>query len=1178
MKTIFASALVAFALLLSQGLNAQQLVTSNTQRLLSYQGSITHKGIAVNGHHVVKVRLYNDPNGQQLLWEDAFPIEIKDGIFSIMLGSIKQLPSSSQLDGSIWLGIGIDDDKELRPLTPLASSVQALSVADGSITADKIATDYVGSITLDNQKLTGRGGKLNLASGPGTMLLYDKETKTLTIASSLSIPSQSIQTILSDPCTNNADGGDTKNIVAGGCANSATATTASGGFASILGGEGNNALGLHSTVGGGKSNTAGSSGSTHAGVTGGELNTATGGHSFIGGGEENNASATHSAIGGGRNNQATGGDAFVGGGNTNQALSTSATIGGGANNTVSNQFSTIGGGLQNNTLMTTKSFIGGGELHQITDDWSTIGGGSANTVGNNNPLPVANVANPPINPSTFDAPFGTVGGGLSNYAGGFESSITGGEKNIAMGTTSSIIGGWMNIAVGGASTIGGGEQNQIGVNTNAITRNPAAAPTHTVMGGEWIVTTTTPNSARYAAILGGQQNIILQSDYSFIGAGNNNAIGLSGGMTFTASNAVIGGGLSNTITSSDATIGGGNGNTVSSSGGFIGGGTGNSISTGTDAIVVGGSGNSASGMTSAVGGGSSNGVSGTGSTIAGGESNSVSGNKSAIPGGRMLTLGDNSFGFNGDANISTTQTDLSAFSQVTYFGETEVWIGNVTNSPQPLLFFTANNDFDYSSAIATGFVAPSSRSTTLVYTLPSDDPAQSGSFLMSDQNGNLRWDETINIQSQITGVLPVANGGTGQSSVAVGDLLVGAANNTLSKLTIGNNNDFLKITNGSPVWAPITVSAINFATTTLTGTVPVPNGGTGLSAVTVGDLLVGAAGNTLSLLAVSTNNGDILQVVNGVPAWGTVSVSAINFGTTTLTGTVPVANGGTGQSTVTSGDLLVGGVTNTLTKLGIGANGDFLKVVNGALAWSTATVSAINFATATLTSTVPVANGGTGISTVTAGDLLVGGANNTLTNLSKGASNDFLTINGSGSLVWAPATISSIDYSTISGSGVVPIANGGTGLGTPGSADQVLMSNGSTAAWTDAAAIPNGKSLGEPKDGQADADKIIDLTSSSNTIPSSLLNNTSYIKVSANAKKVEPILGNSTSDLHWGQLLVVQYQGNSSTNNSVLFKTNNSSTQNIIVRKNRLLQEGNTITFIWDEDQALWVEIGFTDK
>jgi hypothetical protein len=66
--------------------------------------------------------------------------------------------------------------------------------------------------------------------------------------------------------------------------------------------------------------------------------------------------------------------------------------------------------------------------------------------------------------------------------------------------------------------------------------------------------------------------------------------------------------------------------------------------------------------------------------------------------------------------------------------------------------------------------------------------------------------------------------------------------------------------------------------------------------------------------------GDIMQMGGAnAPTWATV---------------LGEANGGTGQSTYTAGDLLYASAANTLGKLGVGTNGDILTMVSGAPAWA----------------------------------------------------------------------------------------------------------------------------------------------------------------------------------------------------------------------------------------------------
>lgn len=110
------------------------------------------------------------------------------------------------------------------------------------------------------------------------------------------------------------------------------------------------------------------------------------------------------------------------------------------------------------------------------------------------------------------------------------------------------------------------------------------------------------------------------------------------------------------------------------------------------------------------------------------------------------------------------------------------------------------------------------------------------------------------------------------------------------------------------------------------GTLPVDNGGTGLPAVPVGDLLVGTGTPILGLLPdVETGNALISGGVGAPPRYGKVGL------TTHVSGVLPIANGGTGEDTApeafdalspltTKGDILThDGTTNI--RLGVGTDG-----------------------------------------------------------------------------------------------------------------------------------------------------------------------------------------------------------------------------------------------------------------
>lgn len=208
------------------------------------------------------------------------------------------------------------------------------------------------------------------------------------------------------------------------------------------------------------------------------------------------------------------------------------------------------------------------------------------------------------------------------------------------------------------------------------------------------------------------------------------------------------------------------------------------------------------------------------------------------------------------------------------------------------------------------------------------------------------------------------------------------------------------------------------------------------------------AGTTLNGVALSTTTGTVTSVsgtgtVNGLTLTGTVTSSGnLTLGGTLsnvnlasqVTGTLPSANGGTAQSTYTTGDLLYASGTNTLAKRGIGSTGQVLTVTGGVPTWATPASGGVTSVTASsplassggstpnisFTGTLPVANGGTGQTSYTNGQLLIGNTSgNTLTKATLTAGTGISVTNGGGSITIA---------STVTGDVVGPASSTDNGI------------------------------------------------------------------------------------------------------------------------------------------------------
>ena len=163
-------------------------------------------------------------------------------------------------------------------------------------------------------------------------------------------------------------------------------------------------------------------------------------------------------------------------------------------------------------------------------------------------------------------------------------------------------------------------------------------------------------------------------------------------------------------------------------------------------------------------------------------------------------------------------------------------------------------------------------------------------------------------------------------------------------------------------------------------------GGTGQSSYAVGDLLYASTTTALSKLAdVATGNALLSGGVGTAPAWGKVGL------TTHVSGTLPVASGGTGAVTLTgyvkgtgtsavtaAATVPVADISGTLT---VAQGGTGAVTLTGYVkgTGTSAVTAAATVPVADISGTLTVAQGGTGAVTLTAGYLVKGAGTSAVT-------------------------------------------------------------------------------------------------------------------------------------------------------------------------------------------------------
>jgi hypothetical protein len=321
--------------------------------------------------------------------------------------------------------------------------------------------------------------------------------------------------------------------------------------------------------------------------------------------------------------------------------------------------------------------------------------------------------------------------------------------------------------------------------------------------------------------------------------------------------------------------------------------------------------------------------------------------------------------------------------------------------------------------------------------------------------------QNINISGQtisLTGVVPVANGGTNLSTFTSGDLIYANAANTLASRAIGASNTVL-VSNGSvPDWGTVALGSGN----AVSGTLGATNGGTAQSSYTLGDTLYSSATNTLARLTgnITTTKKYLQQLGDGVnsaaPSWVQVAAADISgLGTMSTQNANAVAiTGGSLNNVVIGGSTANAGTfTNVNATTVTATTGSFTNVSGNGVALTA--INASNISSGTIDNARTSANTSNSASTIVLRDATGNFGANTISAAFSGDGSALTSINASnissGTVANARTTAA-----TANGASTIVLRDGSGGFGAGAITAVSISGNGVALTAINASNIASG--------------------------------------------------------------------------------------------------------------------------
>ena len=314
-----------------------------------------------------------------------------------------------------------------------------------------------------------------------------------------------------------------------------------------------------------------------------------------------------------------------------------------------------------------------------------------------------------------------------------------------------------------------------------------------------------------------------------------------------------------------------------------------------------------------------------------------------------------------------------------------------------------------------------------------DPVAESGATLRTSIGlGSLATQSNINDSDWSGTDLTVANGGTGASTLTDGGVLLGSGTGAITamgvladgEMIVGDGTTDPVAESGATLRTSIGLGSLatqsNINDSDWSGTdLTVANGGTGVSTLTDGGVLLGSGTGAITALGQPTNGQLVVGSTGLDPVLATLTAGA-NITINNTAGAIEIIAAGGGGGTVTN--VATAGTVNGLTLTGGPITTTGTVTLGGTLAINNNDWSGSDLA---------VINGGTGTSSLTSGGVLLGSGTGSVTAMAALADSEMIVGDGttdpvaeSGATLRTSigvGTADAVSFAAITGSGILSI-------------------------------------------------------------------------------------------------------------------------------------------------------------